>query len=79
MPVLTWWKNHAEMLPILSKLARMYLAIPATSTQSERIFSAGGRVCSYTRTNLEPGKVESIVIINKNKNLLKDYKNMKNV
>ena len=58
MPVLTWRKNQAEMLPLLSKLARMYLAIPATSTQSGRIFSAGGRVCSYTRTNLEAAKLK---------------------
>jgi len=64
----------AEMLPVLSKLARLYLAIPATSTQSERVFSASGRVCSSSRSTLEPGKVEGLVIINKNKTLLKEYK-----
>ena len=71
--VLNWWRNHKTMLPLLSKLARKYLGIPATSTQSERVFSAGGRVCSSSRTSLETGKVESLVIINKNKKLLKEY------
>ena len=33
--ILGWWKTHSEMLPVLSKLPQLYLAIPATSTQSE--------------------------------------------
>ena len=78
MNVLAWWKQHQEMLPVLSKLARLYLAIPASSTKSERLFSASGRVCSSTRTNLEPGKVEAVVVINKNKKLLENYKKVHN-
>ena len=77
MDILPWWKQHQEMLPVLSKLARLYLGIPATSTQSERLFSASGRVCSSSRTSLEPGKVEGLVIINKNKKLLQEYKKLK--
>ena len=72
--VLNWWKSHKEMLPILSKLAQLYLSIPATSAQSERVFSAYGRVFSSSRTSLEPRKVEGLVVINKNKILLKEYK-----
>ena len=74
--ILGWWKTHSEMLPDLSKLAQLYLAIPATSTQSERVFSASVRVSSSSRTSLEPGKVEGLVnvIINNNKTLLKQYK-----
>ena len=69
--ILNWWKSHTEMLPVLSKLARLYLAIPATSTQSERVFSASG---SSSRSTFEPGKVEGLVVINKNKTILKEYK-----
>jgi len=28
---LFWWRDHAAMFPTLAKLARKYLAIPATS------------------------------------------------
>ncbi|MGH7239611.1 MAG: hAT family dimerization domain-containing protein [Candidatus Saccharimonadales bacterium] len=37
--VLTWWKNHEADFPILAILARRYLAIPASSASSERVFS----------------------------------------
>ena len=72
--VLNWWRNHKTMLPLLSKLARKYLGIPATSTQSERVFSAGGRVCSSSRTSLETGKVESLLLLlTRIKKLPKEY------
>ena len=70
MEILEWWKIHAECLPLLSKLARKYLAIPASSTKSERVFSAGGRVVTSSRTSLEPGKVEALVVNNRNKGQL---------
>jgi len=38
--------------PKCAHLARKYLAIPATSTQSERLFSATGRLISKTRSRL---------------------------
>ena len=70
MEILEWWKIHAECLPLLSKLARKYLAIPASSTKSDQVFSAGGRVVTSSRTSLEPGKVEALVVINRNKGQL---------
>ena len=54
-------------------LAR-YLAISATNTQSEKVLSTNGRVCNSTRTCLEPGYVEGLVVVNKNKKLFKEYK-----
>ena len=68
--ILEWWKIHSKCLPLLAKLARKYLAIPASSTKSERVFSAGGRVVTSNRTSLEPGKVEALVVINRNKGQL---------
>ena len=53
---------HSEWLPLLAKLAGKYLVIPASSTKSERVFSAGGRVVTSSRTSLEPGKVEALVV-----------------
>ena len=62
---------------MLSNLARKYLAIPASSTKSERVFSAGGNVVTAKRTSLEPGKVEALVVYNENKTLLRAYQKIK--
>ena len=37
--VLAWWKRNATKFPLLATLAHEYLAIPATSAPSERIWS----------------------------------------
>ena len=40
--VIEWWRRHRSVFPNLSKMARQYLAMPATSAGVERLFSAGG-------------------------------------
>lgn len=37
---LPWWKKQERRFPLVAALARKVLAIPATSAQSERLFSA---------------------------------------
>ena len=39
--VLGWWKDHEVVLPILSKVAKKVLTVPASSAKSERVFSTG--------------------------------------
>ena len=36
-----WWKKEKEKYEILAVLARQFLAVPATSAPSERLFIAG--------------------------------------
>jgi hypothetical protein len=48
---LEWWPQHAELGAIHS-LARMFLAIPATSADDERVFSSAGFTLNQRRTRL---------------------------
>ncbi|XP_065664664.1 uncharacterized protein LOC136086299 [Hydra vulgaris] len=72
-PILDWWKLHSNTLPELSSLARQILAIPASSTKSERVFSSGGNVVRSSRHNLHPEKVEQIILIRENIVLLDKF------
>ena len=58
---LLWWKSNCKMYPMLSKLACKYLAVCATSSPSERIFSSSGHIVNSLRANLNPEKVVMFV------------------
>jgi hypothetical protein len=60
---LLWWKHHEFSMPIMGKLARCYLAIPATSASSERVFSIGGLTVSDNRTRLDADIVSDFVVL----------------
>ena len=40
--LLSWWKAHQSLFPNLAKMARQYLALPASSAGVERLFSSAG-------------------------------------
>ncbi|CAG8616725.1 13011_t:CDS:1, partial [Cetraspora pellucida] len=61
-----WWKNNQSHFPVLAYLARKYLAILATSTPSERLFSEAGNIMSIKRVNLLPITLEHLIFLNKN-------------
>ena len=60
---LVWWKANCKMYPMLSKLAHKYLAVCATSSPSERIFSSSGHIVNSLRANLNPEKLDMLVIM----------------
>jgi hypothetical protein len=70
--VLKWWKEHADKLPVLAKIAKRYLAIPATSAEPERVWSAAALLCSDLRGSLSTDSVENQLFLQRNKNLLDD-------
>ncbi len=50
--VLQWWMRHKALFPILFQLVRKYLAIPASSTPSEELWSDAGNIVTKKRTRL---------------------------
>ena len=64
--VLEWWKKHADVFPNLSKMARQYLAMPASSAGVERLFSAAGRMHSSFRKNTKEDTLEMQLVVYQN-------------
>ncbi len=65
---LAWWKAHVEEMQMLSKVARKYLCIPATSVPSERVFSASGHILSPHRSRLSTENVNMLTFLHYNMN-----------
>ncbi|KAK0132098.1 Zinc finger BED domain-containing protein 1 [Merluccius polli] len=63
---LDWWREHQVHFPTLSKVAKKYLCIPATSSPSERVFSSGGNIVTCLRSCLKPEMVNMLVFLSKN-------------
>ena len=55
------WRDRQFRFPILSRLARIYLTVQATSASSERVFSKAERVISKKRTSLSPQRAGSLI------------------
>ena len=63
---LCWWKLNDHKLLMLGQLARRYLAIQATSSPSERLFSKAGQVSTPANAQLKPEKVDQLVFLAEN-------------
>jgi len=59
--ILAWWKAHAEKFPVLSTMARDFLAIPLSTVPSESVFSLGSRILGESRSSLTPEMLEALV------------------
>jgi hAT family protein/uncharacterized protein DUF4413 len=59
--ILQWWKEKSLKFPILSRIAKDILAIPASTIASESAFSAGRRVLDEKRSRLAPHTIQICV------------------
>ena len=63
---LEWWKQNMHRYPAVSRIARKWLCVPATSTPSERVFSDCGLAGAAKRSNLNAEALQNQVIIRRN-------------
>jgi hypothetical protein len=64
-----WWSDNAVHFPIVSELARKFLAVPASQCTTERTFSTSGNIVTPKRSRLKPALVEKLAILQKNKDI----------
>ena len=69
---LIWWRENEARFYGLKRLARKYLAIPATSAPSERVFSLAGNICSRRHASLSPYHLDALVFLNANGDLIRE-------
>ncbi|KIL55791.1 hypothetical protein M378DRAFT_54282, partial [Amanita muscaria Koide BX008] len=61
--VLGWWFERRHIYPCLSRMARDYLSIPATSVNVERIFSKGRILLSHLRSHLSVQSTRALMCV----------------
>jgi hypothetical protein len=61
--ILNFWKVKSQVWPHLASVARFVLAIPATETSSERVFSLAGRTIEDRRTQLNADTVDDLLFL----------------
>lgn len=66
---LPWWRRNEARYPNLAQLAKSSLGIPATSTPSERLFSAAGNIASKRRASLSAEHVDMLTFLHCNHKL----------
>ena len=67
---LLWWKQNQARLPRLASLARVHLAIMASSAPVERVFSASGWIVSKRRCAMTDSTVSLLTFLVVNKHHL---------
>ena len=63
---LEWWRQNCFRFPNIARVARKWLAVTATSTPSERVFSICGHVDSCKRSQMLGESIEAQVFVHNN-------------
>ncbi|KAG8225184.1 hypothetical protein J437_LFUL001311 [Ladona fulva] len=62
--------KYVANMPLVSKMAKKYLCILATSVPSERLLSKAGQICSDLRSRIKSTNVDKLLFINSKIHLL---------
>ncbi|XP_028839127.1 zinc finger BED domain-containing protein 4 [Denticeps clupeoides] len=71
---LHWWYSMEHRFPAVSRLARRYLAIPATVVPTERAFAARESTASQRRAVLGARHLDHILFLHQNKEYVEQLK-----
>ena len=72
MNPLSYWNANKSSYPSLARIAKRILAIPATNTTVERLFSHSGNTITNRRTRLNADKVNNLLFIKQNIRTLRE-------
>eukprot|EP00731_Ephydatia_muelleri_P025579 Em0017g662a len=61
-----WWRKHESYFPQVAKLARKYLAIPASTAPSERVFSTAKNILQKKRWSLLAERLGKCIFLRHN-------------
>ena len=61
-----WWRTHKALFPVLSRVARKFLSVPATSAPVERVWSTAGSIVTKRRARLSDENLDVIVFLHEN-------------
>ena len=64
--ILEFWSDNEKRMPILARTVRKYMCIQASSSSSERTFSASGNIVTPRRNKLDPENVNMLVYLKEN-------------
>ncbi|KAL3258479.1 hypothetical protein ABHI18_006016 [Aspergillus niger] len=62
LPPRAYWKEHEHEFPVLSRLARDLLAVPATGAGVERLFNSARDICHYRRGSLHEKTIQDLMM-----------------
>ena len=69
---LMWWAAHQTAYPHVATLARKYLAIPASTAPSERVFSTAKNIHQKKRWRMLPLHLDQAVFLRHNRSIVAD-------
>nr|XP_060639750.1 E3 SUMO-protein ligase ZBED1-like [Anolis sagrei ordinatus] len=72
---LDWWKNNEHRFPSVARLARQYLAIPATVVPPDQAFAASESALEHRRGVLAPENLDQILFLHQNFDFLESMRN----
>jgi hypothetical protein len=59
--LLRYWHVNCHRFPVLSTLAKRFLAVPVSNVSLEQTFNSAGRVLDDYRSSLKPAIVQALV------------------
>uniref|UniRef100_A0A8D0GEG7 BED-type domain-containing protein n=1 Tax=Sphenodon punctatus TaxID=8508 RepID=A0A8D0GEG7_SPHPU len=72
---LEWWKTNEHRFPAVARLAKQYLAIPATAVLPDQAFAASESTLEHRRAVLAPENLDQILFLHQNFDFLESMRN----